>query len=359
MTSTWSAPGRVNLIGEHVDYNDGLVLPFALPLVTTARVSRRDDGRVRVSSAGVGSRQFSVATEPGDVGGWAAYVAGVVWALRRRGVDMPGLDIEVSSEVPLGAGLSSSAALTCAVASAIDDELGGRLGRVELASVARDSENTYVGAPTGVMDQLAAMLCEADRALLLDCRDLSTRSIPFDPAAAELTLLLIDTQVRHSLVDSAYGDRRADCQAAAEKLGVTSLREVTARQVVALADERLRRRAHHVVTEIARVQDVAAILDAGRPGDIGAYLSASHGSLRDEFEVSCAELDVTVEAALAGGALGARMVGGGFGGCVIALCRDCDVAAVRSRVEAAYNANRWQIPSVWAPRPSRGAYRAG
>ncbi len=357
MTTTWAAPGRVNLIGEHVDYNDGLVLPFALPFVTTAAVSRRGDDAVHVRSDQAGAERFALSTVPGDVNGWASYVAGVVWALGRRGLGHPGLDIDISSDVPVGAGLSSSAALTCAVACAIDDAAHIGLSRVELAAVARESENHYVGAPTGTMDQLAAMLCEPDAALLLDCRDLSTRSIPLSLAGSGLTLLLLDTHVRHALVDSEYGARRADCSAATAELGLSSLREATVAQVVGLSDDLLRRRAHHVVTEITRVADVAAILDGGRPADIGAYLTASHESLRDDFDVSCDELDVTVESALSAGALGARLVGGGFGGCAIALCRDGEVEAVRSRVESAYQANDWPAPTIWTPKPSRGAYR--
>jgi galactokinase len=357
MTSTWTAPGRVNLIGEHVDYNDGLVLPFALQYTTTATVSRRDDDRVTVTSEGSGEADFAATTTPGDVDGWAAYVAGVVWALGERGQVVPGLDIAISSDVPLGAGLSSSAALTCSVACAIDDEVGSELSRRDLAAVARDSENDYVGAPTGTMDQLAAMLCEADSALLLDCRDLTTRSIPFTIADAGLILLLIDTNVRHSLVDSEYGARREDCAAAAADLGLRSLRDATAAQLVGLDDERLRRRAHHVVSEMARVEQVAAILDAGRPGDIGAQLTASHLSLRDDYEVSCTELDVTVDAALAAGALGARMVGGGFGGCVLALCRDDDAEVVLAKVRRAYSDEGWKPPTVYDPKPSQGAHR--
>lgn len=277
--------------------------------------------------------------------------------MRGRGIDVGGLSITVSSDVPLGAGLSSSAALTCAVASAIDDLVGSGLDRPTLAQVARTCENDYVGAPTGVMDQMAAMLCEEAHALLLDCRDLTTSSIPFAIADADLTLLLIDTHARHELVNSEYGNRRSDCQEAATALGLDSLRDATLEQVVSLSDEQQRRRAHHVVTEIARVEDVVATLEAGRPDDIGAFLTASHHSLRDDFEVSCEELDVTVDEALAAGALGSRMVGGGFGGCAIALCRDRDLDAVRSRVEAAYAARHWPAPEVWTPLPSAGAHR--
>lgn len=356
VTSTWAAPGRVNLIGEHVDYNDGFVLPFALPFITTARVTARSDEVVRVASQDVGEVEFATTLAPGEVEDWAAYVGGVVWSLQQRGATVPGLDIALSSTVPLGAGLSSSAALTCSVASAINDECSLGLDAREVADVSRVAENEFVGVPTGTMDQLASMLCESDHLLLLDCRSMETWSIPFDPAAVGMTLLLIDSQARHSLVGSEYGDRRRDCEAAAGELGVDSLREATLEQVASLADDRLRRRASHVVSEIDRVQQVAAILGASSPADIGAYLTASHESMRDDFEISCEELDVLVDAALAGGALGARMTGGGFGGCAVVLCRTDDVEAVTSRVESAYEAHSWKRPTIWTPRPSQGAH---
>ncbi|MGI8888548.1 MAG: galactokinase [Nocardioidaceae bacterium] len=357
MTATWTAPGRVNLIGEHVDYNGGLVLPFALQFTTTSTVTARSDGRVHATSEDVEAVDFSVDSAVGEVKGWAAYVAGVVWALRQRGHDVPGLDISIASDVPVGAGLSSSAALSCSVTSAISDELGLDIDAVEAADVSRSAENDYVGVPTGVMDQYAAMLCEAGHVMLLDCRSLETRSIPFDPAAADLTLQLIDTQARHSLAGSEYGNRRSDCEEAAAELGLSSLRDADVAQVATLSSDRLRRRAHHVVTEMQRVVEVVEVLESGRPADIGAYLTAAHESLRDDFEVSSEELDVTVEAALAAGALGARMVGGGFGGCVIALCRDADVERVLARVRTAYSEHGWEAPTVWTPEPSQGAHR--
>lgn len=353
--ASWAAPGRVNLIGEHVDYNGGLVLPFALPFTTTATIRRHDGDRIVVTSDGTGSTDFAADCAPGDVTGWASYVAGVVWAIREAGHPVPGLAIAISSDVPLGAGLSSSAALTCSVASAIGEELGLDLGRVEVAELARRSENEFAGAPTGLMDQLASMLGEEGHALLLDCRSLETRSIPLDLNSSGLALLLIDTHARHELVGSEYGDRRRDCEEAARRLGRESLRDVTEDDLAGLDDERLHRRAHHVVSEIRRVADVVALLDAGHPADIGGYLTASHESLRDDFEVSCEELDVTVEAALAAGALGARMTGGGFGGCAIALARNEDVTGVTEAVEAAYQQHGWDPPTVWQPPPSAGA----
>ncbi|MBA2698714.1 MAG: galactokinase [Nocardioidaceae bacterium] len=356
MTARWAAPGRVNLIGEHVDYQDGLVLPFALPQHTTATVERQSGDQVRVRSRGE-QEEFQVASTPGQVQGWAAYVAGVVWSLREEGADVPGLSIDVDSDVPVGAGLSSSAAIECAVAAAIGDELALQLSAASLATIARRAENSYVGVPTGSMDQMASMLCERGHALLLDCRDLSTRQVPFDLDAASLTLLVINTRAEHSLVGSEYADRRHDCEAAADELGLSSLRDAEQADLPRISDPVHRRRAQHVVSEIARVREVASILDAGRPADIGAQLSASHQSLRDDFEVSCDELDEAVDAALVAGALGARMTGGGFGGCAIALARDDEATDVRRRVDAAFDRRGWQPADIFEVSPNRGAHR--
>jgi galactokinase len=358
VTTTWTAPGRVNLIGEHVDYNDGLVLPFALPFATTATVRAADRSDVVVRSRGMGEAAFAPATEPGDVDGWVAYAAGVVWACGAEGMDIGGLEIDIASDVPVGAGLSSSAAICCALAAAIAEELGREIGPREVAALARRAENDYVGAPTGVMDQLASMLGTPGHATLLDCRSLESRQVPLDLDGAGLSLLLIDTMARHTLVSSAYGDRRRACEEAASLLGVAALRDATVDQAESIDDPTLARRARHVVTEIARVHDVVRLLDAGRTDEIGSALTASHASLRDDFEVSCPELDVAVDAALSSGALGARMTGGGFGGCVIALCRG-DGTAVESAVRLAYREQAWHAPTTWRVVPSAGAHRAG
>ncbi len=355
MATTWRAPGRVNLIGEHVDYNDGLCLPFALPLATQATVRQQRGDDVVVRSSGR-SETFPVSCDPGDVDGWARYVAGIVWAVRRLREDLPGLEIEVTSDVPVGAGLSSSAALECAVAGALAEEVGVELAPHELASLAHRAENDFVGVPSGPMDQLAAVFGDAGHAVLLDCRDLSTRRVPFDPAAEGLQVLVVNTHAEHELSSSAYAERRRQCEQARDLLGLRSLRDATVENIGSLDDHLLRARTHHVVTEIARVVDVVKVLDAGRPQDIGGYLTASHVSLRDDFEVSCDELDVTVDAALSAGALGARMTGGGFGGCAIALVRDADVDAVTDEVGRAYADRGWNVPTIFAARPSPGAH---
>jgi galactokinase len=357
----------VNLVGEHTDYNDGLVLPFALPMTTTASVTANDSGKVTVTSDGADDPvTFDVDASPDDVSGWAAYVAGVVWGVNRMLADgtaqgnseatgITGLDIAIRSGVPIGAGLSSSAALECSVACAINDELGLNLEKTTIADLARRAENDFVGVPTGVMDQLASMLCEEHSLLYLDCRSMQTRLVPFDPSAEGLRLLVINTHAEHELAGSAYGERRQSCEEAAAALELASLRDATLEQVRSLSDQVLQRRAHHVVTEIERVTEVVELLESGRVADIGGFLTASHQSLRDDYEVSCPELDVTVDASLSAGALGARMTGGGFGGCAIVLCRDSEQTVVEESVRVAYAERDWQEPTIWTAAPARGA----
>jgi galactokinase len=355
---TWEAPGRVNLIGEHTDYNQGFVLPIALAQTTRATVSVRPDRRLRATSHDAGD-PFEAALEdlrPGRVAGWAAYVAGVLWALCEDGHDLSGFDVEIRSTVPIGAGLSSSAALECSVAIAVNDLAGLGLDRAALAVVTQRAENEFAGVPTGGMDQRASLLCTAGHALLLDCRDDSTEQVPFDPAAAGLTLLVIDTRADHALGDGQYGVRRQECERACVALGLASLRDAEADAVEALDDPVLRRRARHVVTENARVLEVADLLRAGRIRDVGAVFSRSHASMRDDYEISAPELDVAVDAAVAAGALGARMTGGGFGGSAIALVED--VEAVEAAVTAAFGQQGFAEPSIFAVEPGAGARRA-
>ena len=320
----------MNLIGEHTDYNDGLVLPLAIPLRAKVTAASRPDCQVSVESAQAESlASFAVTPAPGEVAGWSAYVAGVLWALRQLGHRLPGLDLRVDSDVPLGAGLSSSAALTCAVAAAVNEvaELG--LDRLALARVAQAAENDYVGVPCGLMDQMVAMHGRRGHCMLLDTRSLEVEHIPADFSAAGLTLLVIDTRVRHALADGAYAARRVQCAAAARALGVPALRDVASTDLQRLDDPALIRRARHVVTETDRVLAAAAALRAGVWAELGALLTASHRSLRDDFEVSSPELEVAVDTALAQGALGARMTGAGFGGSAIALVPADRVADVR------------------------------
>ncbi|MCU1628370.1 MAG: galactokinase [Pseudonocardia sp.] len=356
----WAAPGRVNLIGEHTDYNDGFVLPLALPLRTlvAARVSGGPSTVASVQEDGETVRFDAATVVPADVPGWAGYVAGVVWAFREAGLPVVDLELLVDGNVPVGAGLSSSAALECAVAVALAELAAATPGRTELARLARRAENDFVGAPTGGMDQMVSLHGEAGGLVFLDTRTDGIEHIPFDVAAQGLELLVIDTRAPHALVDGQYGARRADCARAAELLGVPALRDATLDGVESLTDGRLRRRARHVVTENARVLDVVGMLKAGKdPRDIGPLLTASHASLRDDFEVTVPHLDVAADVAVAAGAYGARMTGGGFGGCVIALCDADRSAAVTAAVTEAYAARGWDSPAAFPAVPSAGAHR--
>ncbi|HEX5567363.1 MAG TPA: galactokinase [Streptomyces sp.] len=375
----WAAPGRVNLIGEHTDYNDGFVMPLALPHTTRVAAARRDDGVLRVHSAGVPGGTVRLDVEklvPGTVGGggvggeggWAAYPAGVVWALREAGLPpgdsgrtAGGADLYVRSDVPAGAGLSSSAALEVATAVALDALYGLDLAPEQVARLCRRAENDFVGVPCGIMDQMASACGAAGHALYLDTRDLTFRQIPFDPAAGGLRLLVVDTRVQHALGDGEYARRRAGCEEAAAALGVRALRDVPYEELDAalarLTDPALRPLVRHVVTENQRVREVADRLDAGEPRAIGPVLTAGHVSLRDDFAVSCPELDLAVEAANGAGALGARMTGGGFGGSAVVLVEEAGTEAVRAAVAGAFAAAGHRAPQIFEAVPSAGARR--
>ena len=366
----WHAPGRANLIGEHTDYNDGFVLPFALDRGTFAAAAPYEDpvlgsGVLELTSrqeagAATGPEPVTIALDglaPGSVEGWAAYPAGVVWALREAGYPVPGARVAVDSDLPQGAGLSSSAALECAVALALTQLAGLDVVRQELASIARRAENDFVGVPTGIMDQSAALLCQAGHALLLDCRSGEADSVPLDPALAGLALVIIDTRARHALTESGYGARHIECEEAARALGVRTLRDVPGLDSLAgLADPVLRRRARHVITENQRVLEAAALLRRGKVGGIGKLLNESHASLRDDFEISWPEADTAVDAAVKAGALGARMMGGGFGGSVIALLPE-DGGQVREAVSEAFARRGWPEPGFLDAPPSPSARR--
>ncbi|TDC37949.1 galactokinase [Micromonospora sp. 15K316] len=360
----WAAPGRVNLIGEHTDYNDGFVLPFALPLRTVAAADRQEGARWTVWSELSGetiSFGADEVDEPGRVTGWGAYVAGVVWALRDAGHDVPGARLAIASDVPLGAGLSSSAALEAAVLTALVDLGGLDLPAERQPRLAQRAENRYVGAPTGIMDQSASIRCRDGHALFLDCRSEGVEHIPFDLRAAGLAMLVVDSHAPHRHADGEYAARRKSCEAGAERLGVPALRDVTVDQLDAalarLDDPETRRRVRHVVTEDQRVLDTVALLRAGRVREIGPLLTASHVSMRDDFEITVPEIDTAVETALAAGALGARMTGGGFGGCVLALVEADAADSVAGAVTAAYAERGFRAPGHVTVLPAAGAAR--
>ncbi|MFZ0529012.1 MAG: galactokinase, partial [Propionicimonas sp.] len=333
-SGVWAAPGRINLIGEHTDYNDGFVLPFALPHAAYVAAAPRTDGRWRFRSVDLDDTVEIGGDElvPGTPG-WASYLAGVIWALQQAGHHVGGADLVLTSDVPLGAGLSSSAAIECAALAALADLNDLTIEPMERAKLARVAENAYVGAPTGLMDQAASTLCVADHALFLDCRTLQTRQVPLAVTQAGLEILVIDTRTRHSHVSGEYADRRASCEQACELLGVPALRDVEDLDAaLARLPELIGRRVRHVVTEDQRVRDSVAALDAGDYPHLGALMTASHASMRDDYEITERSVDLAVATALAEGALGARMTGGGFGGCVLALVASDQVEAVGDAV---------------------------
>jgi galactokinase len=356
----WHAPGRVNLMGEHTDYNEGWVLPFALDRGVVVAAARRRDAVLQLWSRQAPEDAVSLplaSLAAGSVTGWAAYPAGVAWAMRAAGYEVGGASLVIESDLPRGAGLSSSAALECATALALAGLYEVNVPRAELARLARRAENEMVGVPSGIMDQSASLLGEARRALLLDCRTGQTSLVPFDPAAAGLTLLVVDTGVRHALTDGRYALRRRECEQAARALGVPALRDVAdAAEVSRIADPVLARRARHVITDDQRVWAAVALLEAGDLAGLGPVLHASHVSLRDDFEISWPQADAAVAAAEGAGALGARMVGGGFGGSVIALA-PAGSTAVAAALSAEYARRGWPPPQVLAAPPSAGASR--
>ncbi|MFI0788517.1 galactokinase [Streptomyces lydicus] len=363
----WAAPGRVNLIGEHTDYNDGFVMPLALPHTTLAAAAPRTDGVLRLHSGGADGGIVELRLDelrPAPGAGWAAYPAGIVWAMREAGLPVGGADLHYDSTVPTGAGLSSSAALEVATALALNDLYGLGLERQRLAQLAQRAENAFVGVPCGIMDQTAAACCTEGHALFLDTRDLNRRQVPFDLAAEGLRLLVVDTRVQHELGDGAYAERRAGCESGARALGVRALRDVAAphlpEALAKLADRPdVQALVRHIVTENHRVEQVVACLDAGRTRAIGPLLTAGHASLRDDFKISCRELDLAVDTANAAGALGARMTGGGFGGSAIVLVEETAARTVGTAVTEAFAAAGHAAPRIFEAVPSAGAHRLG
>lgn len=367
----WAAPGRVNLIGEHTDYNAGLCLPIALPHRTFIALAPREDTTVHVVSDVAPDKVAEAdldGLQAGGVEGWAAYPVGVAWAMREAGFDVvKGFDAAFASCVPLGSGLSSSAAMTCSTALALDDVYGlgygsTDAGRVTLIDMAIRSENDMAGASTGGLDQNASMRCSMGHAIRLDCRPGLTALESVSPEAFDLDkygleLLVLDTQAPHQLNDGQYAKRRATCEEAARILGVDNLR-VTAEEVAAaedsaaaldgvlakLDDETMKKRVRHVVTEIARVDRFIEAFANGDIAEAGRLFNASHDSLRDDYEVTVDELDVAVDTARANGAYGARMTGGGFGGSIIALVNKGEGHAIAQKIADAFEAHGFNAP---------------
>jgi galactokinase len=352
-----AAPGRVNLIGEHIDYSEGFVLPFAIKDRTLVAARKRDDSIVRIASAQRRNKIISVdinEVKPGLKGEWERYALGVLWSMGVKS----GVDLLIDGHVPLGAGLSSSAALECSVATAMNHLFDMGFSLEELARLTQKAENQYVGVPCGIMDQSVSLKASNGFALLLDCRDLSTRNIPFDVASHGLELLIIDTQAHHALTDGGYAERRASCESVAAKLGVKSMRELTIEQLDSSRNKLSESeyiRARHAVTEMKRVLDCVEALASEDFTQVGQLLNQSHNSLRDDYTVSCPELDTAVEASLAAGALGARMVGGGFGGSAIALIQASKTSQTISAVEKAFADKKFKAPRFFTSLPSQGA----
>jgi galactokinase len=352
-----AAPGRVNLIGEHIDYSDGFVLPFAIKDRTLVAARKRDDSIVRIASV---QRRNKVVTvdisrvKPGLKGEWERYALGVLWSMDVK----TGVDLLIDGHVPLGAGLSSSAALECSVATAMNHLFDMGFTLEELARLTQKAENQYVGVPCGIMDQSVSLMATQGSALLLDCRDLSTKNIPFDVAASGLDLLIIDTQAHHALTDGGYAKRRASCESVVAKLAIASLRELSMEQLEAsrsLLTDTEYLRARHAVTEMKRVLDCVDALSSSDFVRVGQLLNQSHASLRDDYAVSCPELDTAVDAALSAGALGSRMVGGGFGGSAIALIQASKSTETIKAVEKAFSNRGFKAPRFFTSLPSQGA----
>ncbi|MBJ7291488.1 galactokinase [Williamsia sp.] len=355
-TVVCSAPGRVNLLGEHTDYNGGFALPIALEQRTEVEFTADDTTAIVIDARDHGMATVTTAARPGEVTGWSAYVAGVVWALRERGIAVPGGRMTIRSDVPVGAGLSSSAALECAAIGALTAATDTLLDRLDWAKTAQRAENDYVGAPTGLLDQLASLHGRPDHALLIDFESLDVEPVPFDVDSAGITLVVMDSLSSHGHAGGEYAQRRESCERAAAALGVESLRAVTdVAALSAITDPSDRRRARHVVTENQRVLDACAALRDRDYSRVGTAMVESHASMRDDFEITTPGIDLIVESALRAGAIGARMTGGGFGGCVIAIVDSSRASAMVDAVTLEVAAAGFQRPRTFVARAGAGA----
>ena len=359
-----AAPGRVNVIGEHTDYNDGFVLPMAIEFYTIMAADKRLDGAGVVtlrskSQPDAATIDLSQPVKP-STPKWGNYPRGVVAGFLARDINPGGLDVLVHSTVPLGSGLSSSAALEICTATLIEAVTGQTIDPIEKALLAQKAEHDFANVPCGIMDQFISALGREGHLLLLDCRTRETELVPMnDPSVA---LLIINTNVKHELSGGEYAERRAQCEEAARNLGVKSLRDVTAEQLEAnkgKLSELVYRRARHVIGEIVRTPQAAKEIRASNWTCAGELMYASHAALRDDYEVSCDELDAVVEIAKGigktGGIYGCRMTGGGFGGCCVALVRAVEIKSIAKQIEAAYKLKTGIAPTVFSSRPAAGA----
>ncbi len=355
-TGVWSAPGRVNIIGEHTDYNEGFVLPIAINRSTYAAIAIREDRVARVGSTFTDEVVELPINHLDQAKGWSAYPLGVAHVLGSA----KGFDLFIDSDVPVGAGLSSSAAIECAVALGLDELLGLGNDRRALARAGQRAENEVVGAPTGIMDQSASLLGKVDHAVFLDCQSLAVENVELGFAATGLELVIIDTRVAHRLNDGGYATRRAACETAAKAFGVPSLRHLSLAALENrhhLVDDVTYRRARHIVTENDRVQ---AFVDALKQADFarcGQLMVESHLSMRDDFEISVDELDTAVEVSMRHGAVGARMTGGGFGGAAIALCPIEKISDLTNSVYAEFELLGYAKPNIFTVNAADGATR--
>ena len=359
-----AAPGRVNIIGEHTDYNDGFVLPMAIEYYSVMAADRPVDGREVITLRSTLEAEAATIdlTRPVTLAApkWGNYPRGVVAGFQERGIQPGGLDVLLHSTVPLGSGLSSSAALEVCTATLLEAVTGTTLDPVEKALLCQKAEHDFAGVPCGIMDQFISALGREGHLLLLDCRTRTTELVPMnDPSVA---LLIINTNVKHELSGGEYAERRAQCEEAARNLGVESLRDVTAVQLEAgkgKMSETVYRRARHVIGEIGRTVHAAGSVRQSDWPAVGQLMYASHAALRDDYEVSCEELDVVVEIAEAigeqGGVYGCRMTGGGFGGCCVALVKASAVDDISKKIAADYKAKTGIAASIFASRPAAGA----
>jgi galactokinase len=350
------APGRVNLIGEHTDYNDGFVLPMAIDRAIWIALRPRDDGRVIVHSLDFDQTLEFALNDLKKGSGWAEYIKGVAWALQHTDRPLRGFDGVVAGDVPIGAGLSSSAAWELAAARAFAVTSGFAWDAAQMALLGQRAENQWVGVNCGIMDQMISAAGKADHALLIDCRSLETQAVPLP---SDTVVVVLDTATRRGLVDSAYNERRAQCEAAAKFFGVKALRDVSVDQFEAQArqlDTIVRRRARHVITENARTLQAVEAMQQGDAIGLGQLMQHSHISLRDDFEVSNRELNIMVECAEhQPGCYGARMTGAGFGGCAVALVRADAVDHLSAMVAAEYHAATGLTPQVYVCMATNGA----